>query len=131
VRRGARGGPFVAPRVEYLRQLLPASPEILALAGTAAPTEVFRFAAPCATHACQHFDGQQCSLARRIVSRLPVIENELPSCAIRPACRWFRERGPEACLRCAWIVTETADLGETSAALETLRAVAAPPETTL
>jgi hypothetical protein len=128
VRRGDAHQPDIAPRVEYLSELHPASPEILALAGSAAPTEVFRFAAPCATHACQHYDGHQCSLARRIVSRLPVIENELPSCAIRPACRWFREQGPEACFRCAWIVTDTADLGETSAAFEALRAVAAPPE---
>ena len=123
--------PAAAPRVEYLSELLPASPEILALAGSAAPTEVFRFAAPCATHACQHYDGHECSLAKRIVSRLPVIDDELPSCAIRPACRWFRERGAQACFRCAWIVTETADLGETSAAMEALRAVAAPPEPTI
>ncbi len=114
-------------RVEYLGETVPASPEVLAIAGTVAPTEIFRFSAPCAEGACQHYEGHRCTLASRITKSLPVVDQELPSCAIRPACRWFREQGPEACLRCAWVVTETADVGETTAVL---RATARPPGAT-
>jgi len=30
----------------------------------------------------------------------------LPRCAIRPRCRWFRQEGREACLRCPLVATE-------------------------
>jgi hypothetical protein len=29
----------------------------------------------------------------------------LPKCAIRPRCRWWKERGIEACRRCPTIIT--------------------------
>ena len=35
----------------------------------------------------------------------PVV-GALPRCAIRPTCRWFRQEGREACLRCPQVATE-------------------------
>jgi hypothetical protein len=118
-------GSVEQPRVAFLEQTLPVTVELLALAGPVAPTEVFRFAAPCAGRACQHFDGTNCRLATRIVERLPAAVNRLPECAIRPACRWWLQEGDEACFRCPLVATESHGAAEIA---EPLR-VAADPTT--
>jgi hypothetical protein len=102
---GVVGGDVQEPRLRYVRQRHPVTPELLALAEPVEPTEVFRFAAPCAEHGCQHFDGERCGLAEQIVTRLPAVVERLPTCSIRPDCRWWRERGGAACQRCPAVVT--------------------------
>ena len=94
-------------RVQILPQTLP--PETLTgyVPSSLRPTEVLRFAAPCAEHACLHFDGERCQLASRIVAHLPAVIERLPPCAIRRTCRWFSQEGAEACRRCPQIITET------------------------
>lgn len=116
-------GSVEQPRVAYLDQALPVTAELLSLAGPVTPTEVFRFAAVCAGGACQHFDGKDCSLASRIVERLPSAVDELPECAIRDSCRWWLQEGAEACFRCPMITTKS--YGATELA-EPLRVVADP-----
>ena len=111
------------PRVAFLDQPQPVTEELLALAGPVAPTEVFRFAAPCAGGACQHFDGTDCRLASRIVEQLPSVVEDLPECAIRDACRWFLQEGEEACFRCPLIASESYGAAELA---EPLRAAADP-----
>jgi hypothetical protein len=93
-------------RVGYLTEALPATPELLAAASPAKPTEVFRAAVPCSERACKHFDGADCQLAKRITAMLDPAVSALPRCAIRPVCRWFRQEGREACLRCPLVTTE-------------------------
>ncbi len=53
-------------RVGYLTETVPISEQVLALAGDAKPTELFRIAAPCAgaSGGCKHFKGNTCSLAK-------------------------------------------------------------------
>jgi hypothetical protein len=102
---GVVGGTARAPRVGYLAQTVPVNADLLNLAGPVAPTEVFRFAAPCAEHACQHFDGERCGLARRIVQQLPEVVPALPVCRVRSECRWWQQEGRDACLRCPQVVT--------------------------
>jgi len=104
---GVIGGTIDHPRVQYLTELAPVSVDLLALADPLAPTEVFRFAAPCAASQCRHFDGAACQLASRVVSLLPEISDALPACQIRPSCRWWRQEGPAACHRCPQIVSTT------------------------
>lgn len=99
-------GTLEAPRVGYLEAPQPVSDELLALAAPAKPAEVFRIAAPCAEHACQHFDGERCRLAQRIVRVVPAVVELLPACRLRPGCRWWQQEGKAACLRCPQIVTE-------------------------
>lgn len=118
-------GTVEQPRVAYLDRPRPASADLLALAGPVAPTRVFRFAAPCVGRACQHFDGSDCRLATRIVERLPAAVGAPPPCALRPACRWWRQEGEAACLRCPLVMTESYGAAEGSAEL----AVAADPAT--
>jgi hypothetical protein len=101
------------PRVGYLAEALPVTDEILALAGTVAPGQIFRFGAPCAGSACRHFDGNDCRLATRVVELLPAIVDALPPCRLRPGCRWWQQEGKAACLRCPQIVTVVLDPSET------------------
>ena len=103
---GMMTGTPEALRVGYLSETVPLSEKVLALAGPAKPTEVFRIAAPCAGGSCKHFKDNNCSLAKRIVEGVPAVVNALPACQIRSTCRWFRQEGKEACFRCPQVVTD-------------------------
>ena len=94
------------PRLVQLGQPLPVTGELLRMAQPVTPTEVFRFAAPCAKGACQHFRSGTCRLASKIVGHLEPVTDELPSCAIRDRCRWFAQEGADACFRCPAVVTD-------------------------
>lgn len=103
---GVVGGTLDAPRVGYLATPLPTTPELLALSGPVEPTEIFRFAAPCAGSACRHFDGSTCRLAARTVELMTPVVDQLPPCRVRPECRWWLQEGKDACLRCPQVVTQ-------------------------
>lgn len=110
-------------RLAFLDQLEPVTSELLELAQPVAPTRIFRFSAPCVENGCAHFDGQNCRLAKRVVRRLPMAVDKLPNCALRSACRWWRQEGDAACLRCPMIVTESFGASEAD---DELRVVADP-----
>ena len=99
-------------QIGYLTEAIPATPELLAAAAPAKPTEVFRAATPCMGSGCQHFDGANCQLAARITAMLDPVVSALPRCAIRLVCRWFRQEGREACLRCPQVATEQRNASE-------------------
>ncbi|HEV7842949.1 MAG TPA: hypothetical protein VGO69_04590, partial [Pyrinomonadaceae bacterium] len=103
---GIVAGTADEPRVMPLDKPLPVTDELLALSNPVTPTEVFRFAAPCACKACPNFEDDRCALIQRIVRILPRVTNTLPACEIRPHCRWWQEEGEAACLRCPQVVTE-------------------------
>jgi hypothetical protein len=100
-----RNGP--APAVAYLDEAVAPTPEMLALAAPLPVSNVFRLAARCEESKCTHFDGERCQLAVRIATMLPEVVDSLPACTIRPQCRWFRQEGRDACMRCPQIVTGT------------------------
>jgi hypothetical protein len=106
---GVVTGTLEERRIGYLTQPQPVTEEILALAGTAAPAEVFRMAAPCMGDGCKHFSGGNCGLVKRIVASFDPVVSGLPPCQIRPTCRWFRQEGRDACLRCPQVVTNSYD----------------------
>jgi len=101
------GTPEMA-QTAYLDQVRPATPEMLALSGPVQPNEIFRIAAPCAGHGCRHFDGSDCQLAQRVVQILPAVADNLPPCRIRAECRWWKQEGRAACVRCPQIQHEVA-----------------------
>jgi hypothetical protein len=109
---GVVGGTAEEPRVGYLRKRVAVTDSLLAATAPVKPTEVLRFAAPCAATACQHFDGAECTLARNVVQLLPVAVGQLPQCIIRPDCRWWSQEGKAACLRCPGIITESPEASE-------------------
>ena len=113
------------PRVAYLNEPLPVTNELLAMAGSVKPTEVFRFGARCEERACSHFDGTRCQLATRIVQILPAVSEALPACVIRAECRWFAQEGRAACMRCPQVVTEMPQASETMRRAATPAAVSA------
>ena len=104
---GVIGGTVAAPQLTYLSEPRPVTAEVLTLATPVNPTEVFRFAAPCAEERCRHYDGTQCRLASRIGRLLPPVVERVAACHLRPTCRWWQQEGKAACLRCPQIVTET------------------------
>jgi hypothetical protein len=95
-----------ACHVELLRNSVPSDLLIGLVPAKVRPTELLRFAAPCAESMCAHFHEDECKLAKRIVSRLPEATDHLRPCAIRPTCRWFRQEGAAACRRCPLVITE-------------------------
>lgn len=99
-------------RIGYLTAPQPATEPVLALAGPATPGQVFRMAAPCMGDTCKHFDAGACSLVRRVVASFDPVVSGLPACRIRPTCRWFRQEGRNACLRCPQVVTDSFDPSE-------------------
>jgi hypothetical protein len=102
---GVVGGTVEEPRLAYLKEPQPVTDDVLALSGPVEPTEIFRFAAPCAGSACSHFDGVHCRLAKRVTQLLPAAVEKLPPCRLRPKCRWWQQEGKDACLRCPMVVT--------------------------
>jgi hypothetical protein len=116
----APGAPH--PRVGYLVQPTPLTPELLDLLGDIKPTEVLRISARCEESRCSHFDGAHCTLAKRLKEALAPVTERLPPCTIRSTCRWYAEQGGEICLRCPQIVTLNAGSGDAN-----LRAAATPP----
>lgn len=104
---GVVSGTVEEPRLAYLIEPQPVTDELLALTKPVLPTEVLRFAAPCAGIACKHFDGTNCRLVARTVQLLPKVVDVLPACRLRPKCRWWQQEGKAACLRCPQVVTDS------------------------
>lgn len=102
---GVLSGSVDAPRVAYLKKeavipaaRMPPTPGI-------DPVEAFRFGARCEEGRCAQYADGRCSLGQRLVDGLEPVVDALPSCTLRPSCRWFFEQGNEACVRCPQVVT--------------------------
>jgi hypothetical protein len=102
---GVVGGTVDEPKVSYLKESQPPQKFISKVESRVEPGEVLRIAAPCEEKGCQHFDGQDCRLVQRIVEDLPIVAENLPPCAIRRNCRWWKQEGMSACLRCPQVIT--------------------------
>jgi hypothetical protein len=100
------------PELVHLPQTKQIPPELLTLESPVKPTEIFRIAATCIEHDCQHFDGKQCRLIGRIVDGLPTVTESLPPCPIRANCRWWHQEGKEACRRCLQVVRDNYNVSE-------------------
>jgi len=101
----AIAGAGAGGRAGYLDRVKPVDEAVLALAAPLDPANIYRVAVPCAADGCMHFEGGRCQVAARMVEHLDAAAGPLPACAIRPACRWWREAGPAACRRCPEIAT--------------------------
>lgn len=89
----------------YLDRTVPVDEAVLGLAAPLSPASVYRVAEPCAAGGCSHFESGACQIAVRLTRHLDPVVAALPRCAIRPACRWWRQEGPAACLRCPEVAT--------------------------
>lgn len=96
-----------------------------ARAGERAPETRMRFAGPCVTSQCRQWTGDRCGVADLVADTaagLPTavaagLPAGLPPCAIRATCRWWAQRGADACRICPAVVhTWRDDAGRPSSA---------------
>ncbi|HYE27365.1 MAG TPA: hypothetical protein VEA61_03920 [Allosphingosinicella sp.] len=102
---GVVAGSAEEPRIAYLKAEAAVTDEMLEGLGDLNPTQVFRYAARCEESRCAQYSNGCCSLGQRIAEMLPEVTDSLPSCQIRPSCRWYAEVGRPACLRCPQVMT--------------------------
>lgn len=93
---------FIKDRIEVTREFLD-----IAAKGRAPETR-FRFSSPCLGSACKQWANGGCSLPERLADMIPrsdATDAPLPDCSIRAQCRWFDQRGSDACRICPVVVT--------------------------
>jgi hypothetical protein len=115
------------PRLAYVDERVAPTSEMLGLAAPLSVSQVFRLSARCEEKKCTHFDGARCQLAVRIANMLPEVVDALPACNIRPECRWFRQEGKAACLRCPQIMTGVHEADDTLQKVAGVPKLKAPP----
>jgi hypothetical protein len=76
------------------------------------PEARFRFSSPCHKGRCRHWTGHECKLIGDVYNSaveagVELTRPGLPRCSIRAQCRWWRQRGRDACAVCPLVVTDT------------------------
>lgn len=77
------------------------------------PESRFRFSVPCIEGGCPQWNGRGCAVADKVVEEeghRGAETESLPRCGIRATCRWYFQRGADACAVCPLVV---ADVGGT------------------
>jgi hypothetical protein len=72
------------------------------------PEKRFRFGNKCVENRCKQWTGNRCGVIDQIVDLFGsnFSPDGLPACSIRPECRWFKQRGAEACSVCPYVITD-------------------------
>lgn len=95
--------------VAFLKDRIPVTHEFLDIVGKdRVPENQFRFSSPCVGSACKQWVNGECSLPERLDELITIPDSthtRLPQCSIREECRWFIQRGAEACHICPLVVT--------------------------
>ena len=100
-------------QIHNLRTALVVDAAFLDSAAEVGPVEArMRFAGRCQTTGCSQWTGARCGVIDRAMAYMATTgpsptPKGLPPCVIRADCRWFDQRGPNACAACAFIVTDT------------------------
>lgn len=96
-------------RVQYLKDWLAIDqPFIDDVSKDGRPEQRFRFAGRCVEGGCSQWTGSRCGVIDKVSQMIPPDgEHSVPACAIRSACRWFRQSGPDACHVCPMVITDT------------------------
>jgi hypothetical protein len=74
------------------------------------PERKFRLAGPCVQSGCANWQDESCALIGRMREQVARLQRatepvgKLPPCAIRSACVWWRQTGPEACRVCPHVI---------------------------
>lgn len=91
--------------VGYVDPALPVDAEFVATAGTEIEQR-FRFAERCVERACGQWASGECGLIGAVLHQERRRASEPPACGIRSRCRWFAQRGADACAVCPYVVTD-------------------------
>lgn len=72
------------------------------------PEKRFRFTNKCIEGGCQQWNGKGCVVADRMVEYINqiAVTEDVPRCSIRNTCRWFYQKGSDACKICSYVLTE-------------------------
>jgi hypothetical protein len=75
------------------------------------PERRFRFAGTCQEGRCAQWTGTGCGVIERVLSETgddtgKADPTALPRCFLRASCRWFSQRGSDACTACSLVVTD-------------------------
>lgn len=72
------------------------------------PEQRFRFTNKCIENGCNQWNGQGCGVIDQVIQYLDKVttSDALPKCSIRVQCRWFLQKGADACKICPYILTE-------------------------
>lgn len=78
------------------------------------PEKRFRFANPCIQRGCRQWVDNRCSVIDAIIhdvgrSNPPP---DVPRCSIQQQCRWYQQRGSDACAVCPQVITDLRDSDE-------------------
>ncbi len=95
-------------RVAYARNRVVIDEDFVAVAkqGDAAEKR-FRFSSLCVEKGCAQWDGSKCGVIEKLLDLAPDLGDVLPECSIREECRWFEQRGAEACRVCPYVITDS------------------------
>lgn len=101
---GVNIGTAEKPETAYLTETQAVTKELLDAVQPVRPEDVFRFSAPCTR--CVHYAVREskCLFAEKVVRLTPPAADQLPVCAIRAECLWWRQEGEQACIRCTRII---------------------------
>jgi len=91
---------YIGNQIEVTKELLSQISQI------PHPEKHFRFSNKCVECGCKQWQGGNCSVIKNIISSDSEKSNRLPSCSIRPTCRWYSQEGSEACYHCAFVITD-------------------------
>jgi hypothetical protein len=99
-------------RIRYVSPPLPVTESFAAAAREGrAPEKRFRFGGPCLEGDCVQWTGERCAVADRLVDAaervMDAAHAPVRPCAVRRTCRWFHQRGANACRVCPYVVTDT------------------------
>lgn len=106
-------GRVVDSEVEFASRPVWIDPQIASgLRARGDPERLFRFSAPCATSGCGQWATGRCGVIDTVMNapQSGPAPHGLPSCLIRNDCRWFLQRGADACGLCRFVVTNNADI---------------------
>ena len=99
-------------RLGYITPAMPIDADFVTHARVGrTPESRFRFGEPCVKERCAQWAGDHCGLIdgllaspRGTTATSAPRDMSLPRCGIRSSCRWFRERGADACTICPLVV---------------------------
>lgn len=75
---------------------------------TGLPESRFRFAHHCVQAGCKQWKAGRCGVIDRVLEAVNDRDRkeDLPECSVRKTCRWFFQRGPDACRVCPYVITD-------------------------
>lgn len=91
-------------KIDYLQQPITVDETFVSTAKMGRPAEErFRFAGKCVEKGCHQWNiaSQQCGLVGAIIERMnEPLSNAPLHCPIRSRCRWYAQKGMQACANC-------------------------------